>query len=375
MSSTEAVGRSDAGSRRESMRAVRLVEWQAQPEVREVPVPVPGPGEVLVRVTAAGLCHSDVHLLEWPEGTLQYRLPFTLGHETAGVVAGLGPGAEGFAEGDAVLVYGCWGCERCRHCLSGEMNLCENAERRGGVGGGFGHDGGLAEYMLVPSARYLIPIGDLDPVQAAPLTDAALSPYRAIKARLPTLTPGTTTVVIGIGGLGHAAIRLLEALTPTRIVAIVGSRADAVERALALGAHAAFRSEGLDLDAVRAETGSAGGAALVLDIVGTDETMRIAAGLLAVGGHATLLGIAGGSFPMSFGSVPLECSVSMNCWGSLPELNEVVALARAGQLHIDVETVELDDAISALRRLAEGKVNGRVVVVPQDRGVPVPGRK
>jgi alcohol dehydrogenase, propanol-preferring len=350
------------------MRAVQLVEWQAQPELREVPVPVPGPGQVLVKVTAAGLCHSDVHLLEWPEGTLPYKLPFTLGHENAGVVASLGSGVDGFAEGDAVLVYGCWGCERCRYCLSGEMNLCENAERRGGVGGGFGHDGGLADYMLVPSARYLIPIGDLDPVQAAPLTDAALSPYRAIKARLPTLTPGTTTVVIGVGGLGHAAIRLLKALTPTRVVAIVGSRPGAVERALAVGADAAFRSEGLALEAVRAETGSAGGAALVLDIVGTDQTMKVAAGLLGVGGHATLLGIAGGSFPMSFGSVPLECSVSMNCWGSLPELREVVELARAGHLHIDVEAVGLEDAIPALRRLAEGKVNGRAVVVPEADG-------
>jgi alcohol dehydrogenase, propanol-preferring len=350
------------------MRAIRLIRWQAEPELCEVPVPDPGPGEVLVKVTAAGLCHSDVHLLEWPEGTLPYRLPFTLGHENAGVVAALGPGAEGFVEGDAVLVYGCWGCEHCRHCLSGEMNLCENAERRGGVGGGFGHDGGLAEYLLVPSTRYLIPIGDLDPAQAAPLTDAALSPYRAIKARLSTLTPGTSAVVIGVGGLGQAAIRLLRALTPARVVAIVGSRPGAAERALALGAHAAFRSEGVDLGAVRAETGSAGGAGLVLDIVGTDETMRIAAGLLAVGGHATLLGIAGGNFPMSFGSVPLECSVSMNCWGSLPELKEVVELARSGQLEMDVETVPLEDAIPALRRLAEGKVTGRAVVVPHEGG-------
>jgi alcohol dehydrogenase, propanol-preferring len=115
---------------------------------------------------------------------------------------------------------------------------------------------------------------------------------------------------------------------------------------------------------VRAETGSAGGAALVLDIAGTDETMRIAPGLLAVGGHATLLGIAGGNFPMRFGSVPLECSVSMNCWGSLPELKEVIELARSGQLEMDVETVALDDAVSTMRRLAEGKVNGRAVVVP-----------
>jgi alcohol dehydrogenase, propanol-preferring len=347
----------------DEMRAVQLVAWGAEPQLREVPRPVAGPGEVLVKVTAAGLCHSDLHLMDWPQGTLPYRLPFTLGHENAGVVAGLGPDVNGLDEGDAVLVYGSWGCERCRQCLSGAMNLCENVEARGGIGGGLGFDGGLADYMVVPSSRYLVPIGDLDPVQAAPLTDAALSPYRAIKARLASLTPGSSTVVIGVGGLGHVAIRLLRALSPTRVIAIVGSRPDAVEGALRVGADAAFRSEGLELGAVRAELGSAR-AALVLDFVGVDETMRLAADLLGVGGHATLVGIAGGTFPMSFGSVPLECSVSMNCWGSLPELNEVVQLARSGALEVDVETVDLDDAITAYRRLREGKVNGRAVVVP-----------
>jgi alcohol dehydrogenase, propanol-preferring len=349
------------------MRAVQLVEWQAQPELREVARPVPGPGEVLLKVTAAGLCHSDLHLLEWPEGTLPYRLPFTLGHENAGVVAELGPGVTGVAEGDAVLVYGSWGCERCRPCLRGEMNLCEKVEERGGVGGGLGFNGGFAEYMVVPSVRYLVPMGDLDPVQAAPLTDAALSPYRAIKAQLPLLEPGSAAVVIGVGGLGHLAIQLLRALSPARVVAIVGSRPGAVAAALRLGAHAAFPFEGVVASEVRAEAGSSG-AALVLDFVGIDETMNLAADLLATGGHVTLLGIAGGSFPMSFGRVPLECSVSMNCWGSLPELREVVDLARSGQIEVDVETVMLEDAGAAFERLRAGKVNGRAVVTPNTDG-------
>src|SRR5436305_5133026 len=165
------------------MRAVQLVEWQTQPELREVERPVPGPGEILLKITAAGLCHSDLHLLEWPAGTLPYELPLTLGHENAGVVAALGQGATGVEEGDSVLVYGCWGCGACRFCARGEMNLCQRVAARG-IGGGLGFDGGFADYMIVPSSRYLLPIGDLDPVQAAPLTDAALSPYRAIKARL-----------------------------------------------------------------------------------------------------------------------------------------------------------------------------------------------
>jgi alcohol dehydrogenase, propanol-preferring len=345
------------------MRAVQLVAWEAEPELREVPRPEPGPGEALIEVTAAGLCRSDVHIMQWPPGTLPYTLPMTLGHENAGVVAALGAGANGVAEGDAVLVYGCWGCGRCRACARGEMNLCENIEQRGGIGGGLGRDGGLAEYMLVPSTRYLVPIGDLDPVQAAPLTDAALTPYRAIKARLSYLRPGTSAVVIGVGGLGHMAIGLLRALSPARVVAIVGSRPEGAAAALRLGAHAAFRFEDADVADVRAEVGSAG-ATLVLDFVGSDDTASLAAELLAMGGHVVMLGLAGGTFPMRFGAVPYECTVALSCWGSLTELAEVVALARAGHLHADVETVALDDAIAAYGRLRDGKVNGRAIVVP-----------
>ena len=133
------------------------------------------------------------------------------------------------------------------------------------------------------------------------------------------------------------------------------------------GADAAFAFDGVDAADVRAETGAAG-AMLVLDFVGTEATMRLAADLLAVGGHATLLGMRGGTFPMAFGSVPLECSVSMNCWGSLPELQEVVALARGGQLEVDTETVPLDDALAAFVRLREGEIEGRAVITPATNG-------
>ena len=341
------------------MQAVQLVRWEAEPELREVEVPAPGPGAVLVKVAAAGLCHSDLHLMEWPEGTLPWTLPFTLGHETAGVVAAVGEGVEAFDEGDAVLVYGPWGCGTCVQCARGAENLCPN---RGARGCGLGVDGGLADYVVVPSPRLLVPIGDLDPVRAAPLTDAALTPYHAITSELRHLRPGTSVVVIGVGGLGHVAVQLLRELSSARIVA-VDVRDDARRLAIGAGAHAALDAAGLEPSGVRAETGSQG-AGLVLDFVGSDSTVRLAAAVVAIGGHVSVVGLGGGTFPLAFGSVPLETSASRPSWGTLPELHEVVALARAGVLEIETTRLGLGEAIEGYRKLRDGQVVGRAVVVP-----------
>ena len=340
------------------MQAYQLVEWQQPPELREVEVPEPGPGEVLVKVGGAGACHSDLHVMEWPGGTLPYELPFTLGHENAGTVAALGPGASGVEEGDAVLVYGPWGCGTCWQCARGAENLCERGGDRRGKGCGLGYDGGLAEYLVVPSPRLLVPIGDLDPLRAAPLTDAALSPYHALKSELWRLRPGTTAVVIGVGGLGHVAVQLLRELSPARIVAS-DPRERARQTALAHGADVALDAT----DDVRAETGPVG-AALVLDFVGTDETLALAASILAPGAHVSAVGLGGGTFPTQMGRVPLEWSLAKPSWGTLPELHEVVALARSGALEIEVERLRLEDAIEGYERLRSGAVNGRAVVVP-----------
>jgi alcohol dehydrogenase, propanol-preferring len=306
------------------MKAVQLVRWQQEPELREVAVPEPGAIEVLVKVEAAGLCHSDLHVIDWPEGTLAWELPFTLGHETAGTVAAAGESVTAFDEGDAVLVYGPWGCGTCWQCVRGSENLCPN---RSSGGCGLGFDGGLADYVLVPSPRLLVPIGDLDPVRAAPLTDAALTSYHAIKPELPRLRPGSSVVVIGVGGLGHVAVQLLHRLSPARIVAV-----DPREAARALALHA--------------------GADVALDADGD------------VCGHVSIVGLAGGTFPMAFGTLPLEWSAGKPSWGTLPELHEVVALAHAGAIDIEVERLLLEDAVDGYRRLRNGEIVGRAVVVP-----------
>ena len=157
--------------------------------LRDVPVPEPGPGQVLLRVAGAGARHSDLHLMEFPAGAVPWQPPFTLGHENTGWVAATGAGVTGWSEGDAVAVYVVWGCGRCKACRLSAENVCEHVVEVGSLGGGLGRDGGMAEFMLVPDARLLVPLGEFDPVDAAPLTDAGLTPYHAIKQALPVLAP------------------------------------------------------------------------------------------------------------------------------------------------------------------------------------------
>jgi len=350
----------DMSSAEVSMRAVRLRAWQGEPELEEdVLVPTPGPGEVLVAVESAGLCHSDLDIMGFAEGSVPWQLPFTLGHETAGVVAALGPGAHGVAEGDPVLLAPLWGCGTCRHCATGADNRCvARWDRRGG---GLGVDGGLADYVLVPSTRVLVPIVGLDAKSAAPLADAGLTPYHALQPHLP-LRPGAAVVVIGVGGLGHVAVQLLSGLTAARIVAL-DLRAAARDLAIHAGAHAALDPAEADAADVRSETGPEG-AALILDFVGTDETLALACSLVEMGGHVAIVGRGGGTLPTASGLLPLEWSANRPSAGTLPELRDVVELARAGVIQLEIERLTLDEAVDGYRRLREGTIVGRAVVTP-----------
>lgn len=343
------------------MRAVRLTAWQAEPELCEVETPAPSAEEVLVEVEAAGLCHSDLHVMDWPAGTLAWQLPVTLGHEVAGRVAALGEGATGVEVGDPVLVYGPWGCGTCARCASGAENLCERARDLSRAGCGLGFDGGLAEYVLVPSARLLVGRGELDPALAAPLTDAALTPYHALKGQLWRLGPDSAVVVIGVGGLGHAAVQLVRELSPARIVAI-DPRPTSRRLALDAGAAAALDVDATPAD-LRSETGAAG-AALVLDFVGSEQTLRLAGSVLEMGGHLAIVGVDAHSLPIAHGAMPPEWSAGRPRWGTLPELREVVELARAGRIELEVERIPLEETISAYGRLRRGEVRARVVAIP-----------
>lgn len=348
------------------MQALRLESWKSDPVLAEVAEPRPGPGQVVVRIGAAGACHSDLHLMrEFEPGWLSWGPPFTLGHENAGWVHELGPGATGVEVGQPVAVYGPWGCGKCARCRQGIESYCEDpaAAAVPGGGAGLGADGGMATLMLVPDVRHLVPLPDgLDPVTAAPLTDAALTPYHAIRRCWPKLFPGTTAVVIGIGGLGHLAVQILRATTSARVIAV-----DTREEALALAVH-----DGADhtllagpdtATAIRELTGGRGADA-IFDCVGSDRTLALAAAVARVMGDLTVIGLGGGALPVRFLAVPHELSVRTTYWGSRPDLEEVLALAAAGCLHAAVTTFGLDEAVEAYRRLEAGEITGRAVIVP-----------
>lgn len=344
------------------MRAFQLVAWQQPPELRDVPVPEPRAGEVLLKVAGAGACHSDLHLMDWPPGLMAFDPPFTLGHENAGWVERVGAGVHGVGVGDPVIVYGPWGCGRCAACRRSSENYCERASEIAVMGGGLGRDGGMAEYMLVPAERLLLPLGELDPREAAPLSDAALTPYHAIKRSLHKLVPGSHAVVIGAGGLGHMAIQLLAALAPAEIVAVDLSP-EKLALATSVGATVTVQAgEGAAATVREATRGR--GAELVLDLVGSDETLALGAEVARPEGDLTLVGLAGGTFPLSFFSQPYECAIATTYWGSAIELLEVLELARAGHIHAHVQRFPLEDAAAVYERLRRGEIDGRAVVCP-----------
>jgi propanol-preferring alcohol dehydrogenase len=343
------------------MKAFQFVEFLKPAELREVPVPEPGPGEVLIKIGGAGACHSDLHVLEAPATSRGFKLPFTLGHENAGWVEKLGSGATGFAVGDPVIVYGPWGCGSCANCRVGMENYCENSAQH--KAGGLGRNGGMANYMVVPSTRFLLPLGKLDPRDAAPLTDAALTSYHAVKRSAHLLGPGSTAVVIGTGGLGQMAIQVLKALSGAATIVAVDTSAAKLETAKKMGADETLMSGDDAVKRVKDITYGQG-ANLVLDMVGVNPTMQMAAQMSRVLGHLTIVGLGGGALPVNFHSPAKECSVASPYWGSIPELMEVISLAQAGKIKMLVEHFLLEKASEAYHLLHDGKIMGRAVMVP-----------
>ena len=336
-----------------TMPAYRLPGWGRALELVAVPVPTPRGREVLVEVQAVGLCHSDLFVMSCDGGVLPYDLPLTLGHEVAGRVVAAGDQADHSLLGRNGVVHGVWSCGECSSCRSGRDNYC--VALAGRVGCGLGHDGGLARYVLVPDARHFVVAEDVPATLLAPLADAGLTSYHAIRSQGDALTGDCTVLVIGVGGLGHLAIQILRATTSARVVA-VDPRPEARSLALQLGADVAAASVDDALAAVA-------GADVVLDFVGSDDTMRGAASGLLPGGRLVVVGGARGSMVVGKGlELPLGWQVSAPFWGSRDDLVAVVELAEKGVLEPVVEVVAFGDVPDAYSRLHDGAVTGRLVV-------------
>ncbi len=345
------------------MRAVVFSDFKTFPTIEEVEVPEPGPGEVLLKVAGAGACHSDVGLFADFEAdpTGLMTPPFVLGHETSGWVESLGPGVSGIDSGDAFLVYGPIGCGRCRACSRGQDTYCERPDSVGYLATGLGRNGGMAEYMTVP-ARNLVPLGDADPIAAAPLADAGLTPYHAIKLALPKLAGGGKhALVVGLGGLGLIAVQILRAITGAQVIA-TDLKPEAMARAREFGAVTVEGGENQAAE-IRELTGGRGVDA-VFDFVGVSPTIALAQSVVAQRGAIQILGIAGGTAEWSFFTNPYEATLSNSYWGTIEDLYDVVDLYKAGSITPDVERYPLDEALEAYRKLRDGELDARAVVVP-----------
>ena len=346
------------------MKAFRLVAWGQPPEFVDVARPDPGPGEVLVKMRGAGLCRSDLDVMDQTLGSQPFAAVisagFTLGHENAGLVAGWGAGVTDMAEGEAVVVHHVRSCGHCGFCLDGIEQACQTFAR-GAVTltRGIGLDGGLAEYMVVPRHE-LVKLGALSPEDSAPLTDAGVTAYRAVRSALHCLKPGSTALVIGLGGLGFYGVQFLRLLTSARIIGT-----DRVPERLRLaqmaGADAVFLSDSESRDRVMDLTAGRG-ADVVLDFVGNDATLALAAAVSRPMGRIVLVGLGGGTLPVGWGHIATGAEFAISLGSSRSDLAEVCALAAGGKLQHEVERFAFDDVTLAYDRMRAGTLSGRAVI-------------
>ncbi|QZA07871.1 alcohol dehydrogenase catalytic domain-containing protein [Mycolicibacter heraklionensis] len=346
------------------MRAVKLVS-PGTLRLEEVDVGDPGPGEVRVKIAGAGLCHSDLHVLE-----LGDRWPVfggTIGHEGAGWVDAVGPGVQGFSGGESVIVALVWGCGHCRACIEGRENACQvNGSRTAfPTTPGLGPDGAMAEYMLV-QAQYLERIGDLDPVTSAPLADAGVTPMHAINSTRHRLNAGATVVVVGIGGLGHLGLQILKSTTGARIIALDNDPVK-LRAAEELGADLVLPGDPAAAQQVLDQT-SGYGADVIIDFVGAQSTVDFATRAVAPEGLIQFVGLGGGRMTFAADvdgeSLPWGVCVQRSYAGTRTDLLQVIALAQQGKLHVETVTYPLTDFQRAFDDLSAGTFVGRAVLVP-----------
>ena len=336
------------------MKAALMREYHRPLELVDRPVPeVAAPSDVLVRVGGAGVCATDLHAIEGLMEFAGVTLPRVLGHENAGWVEEVGAGVTTVAKGDAVLVDPPFSCGLCLACRRGNDMHCARHEFTG-----LSVDGGFAEYVLV-SERSLIRLPDgVEPVEVAPHADAGLTAYHAVRRQAHLAVPGSTAVVIGVGGVGHIALQLVRELGSSSVIAI-----DTDERRRRLAAELGADDVVGSPEVVR-ELTDGRGADLVLDFVGTDQPHADSVAMLARGGTYSVIGY-GGTISVPSGALAgNEHAVVGNLVGTWVDLWELLQLHAAGRIVLKTEVHPLGDVNDVLARLRGGEVTGRAVLVP-----------
>ncbi|TDD25492.1 NAD(P)-dependent alcohol dehydrogenase [Nonomuraea diastatica] len=341
------------------MRAVRLHEYDKRPVVEDVPEPgIGGALDVLVEIGGAGLCRTDLHIVEgqWA-GKSGVTLPYTIGHENAGWVREVGSAVTGVQPGDAVILHPLVTCGSCRACRAGDDVHCSASKFPG-----IDTDGGMAE-LLLTTARSVVKLDpSLPPADVAALADAGLTAYHAVRKAVPLLYPGTQVVIIGAGGLGHIGVQCLAAMTPAEIIVVDRSPA-ALELVQGFGAAHTVQADGRQVEAVADLTGGQG-AHVVLDFVGEGGTEAEGVAMVRRAGSYFVIGYGGRVEIPTIDIISAEINVIGNLVGSYNDLDELMALAAQGEVSLHTRTYPLEAVNDAMDDLDGGRLQGRGILVP-----------
>jgi NAD+-dependent secondary alcohol dehydrogenase Adh1 len=343
------------------VKAAVLHDYNQALELEDRPEPeITRANQVRVKIEAAGVCSTDLHAIEGLMEAAGMDVPRVLGHENGGRVDAVGDLVTSVKVGDPVLIYPPHSCGVCVNCRRGRDMHCEHHDFTG-----LTVDGGFTEYLVV-GEREIVPLPDgVDPIDVAPHSDAGITAYHAIKRISPLMLPGSTTVVLGAGGVGHIGLQLAGELGSSRVL-VVDPHPDRRKLAVELGAHQALDVGGV-ADAVRDLTDGRG-ADVVLDFVGTDETHTDGLAMLAKQGTYSIIGFGGTITIPSVALVGQEQALTANLVGSWTDLWEVVQLHAAGRITLKTETHPLTEVNEVLGRLREGDITGRAVLLPHSNG-------
>lgn len=337
-----------------TMRAFRAIERKLPAQIVEAPIPVPGLGEVLIQVGGAGLCASDLKVLQGVD-TYNISYPLTLGHENSGWIAQLGPGVTDWSVDQSVVVSCLGGCGSCAQCSAGFTQYCATP-----MTPGITYDGGLASYV-VANVNQIVDLGGLPVAHAAPLADAGMTTYHAVELCDDVFGERESLLLIGLGGLGSLAVQIAKAKGWQRIIVsdVAGDKRD---KALELGATDFLVSTSALAQDVGELVGKEG-VTSVIDLVGADATLQSAIDVVRQGGRIVQVGTGTGSVSFGRGTIKPGVSLVQARGGNIKDLQAVVAMAQRRDLVTEIDPINLDGVADAYERMAAGKLTGRTVVV------------